>query len=73
MSALGDVGHVILPSVRKAEKQVFQKRLDNNHRGQQMWCSDMEGRINMGRRVRLPRFSYVVENYPLSKKCALGT
>lgn len=62
MSALGDVEHVILPCVRKAEKQVLQKRFDNNHRGQQMWCSNMEGLINTGRRVKLPWFSYVEES-----------
>lgn len=62
MSALGDVGHVILPRVRKAEKQVLQKRLDNNRRGQQMWCSNMKGLINIGRRVKLPWFSCVEES-----------
>lgn len=62
MSALGDVGHVILPCVRKAEKQVLWKRLDNNHRGQQTWCSNMEGLIDIGRRVKLPRFNYVEES-----------
>lgn len=79
MSALGDVGHVILPCVRKAEKQVLRKRLDNNHRGQQKWCSNMEGlagESSFHGLTMLKNHECVcapVENYPLSKKCALGT